>query len=80
MTAHEKGLLVRDPGLPEVPASLAADLEAKPEPVSSKPIEQRWPQSAGRTTPEQDALVDGLIAKWRAELDMPEAERELEAG
>lgn len=80
MTAHEKGLLVRDLGLPEVPAPLAADLEVKPGPAPAKPIEQRWPQPAGRTTPEQDALVDGLIAKWRAELDMPEAEHELEAG
>lgn len=81
MTHHERGLLVHDLGIPEVPASLAADLEADQEPAA-KPIEQRWPRPAGRTTPEQDALVDGLIAGWRAELNMPreDAERELEAG
>lgn len=80
MSRHERGLLLRDLGIPEVPASLAADLEAKPEPAPAKPVEQRWPQPKEHITPEQEALADALIAKWRAELKMPEADRELEAG
>jgi hypothetical protein len=78
MTAHERDLLTQDLGIAEVPASLAADLEATPEPA--KPIEQQWPQAVEHITPEVEALADGLIAKWRAELKMPEADRELEAG
>jgi hypothetical protein len=80
MSLHERGLLVHDLGIPEVPASLAADLEAGPEPAPAKPIEQQWPQAVQHSTPELEALADELITKWRAELEMPEADRELEAG
>jgi hypothetical protein len=83
-TRHEKKLLAQALGIPEVPGPLAADL-AKSDLEPGKPIEQKWPQPMERVTPEMEALADGLIAGWRAELDMPqmpgpEREYELEAG
>ena len=57
-------------GIPEVPGPLAADL-AKPDPVPSKPIEQKWPEAMGGLGAEAEALSDQLVAKWRAELNMP---------
>jgi hypothetical protein len=78
-TRHEKGLLVQTLGIPEVPASLTADLEAMPEPEPVKTITQRWPAPA-EITPEIVALVDGLEAKWTARPKEPAPEYELEAG
>jgi hypothetical protein len=85
-TRHEKELLVQTLGIPEVPGPLAADL-AKPEPEPVKPIVQKWPQPVKQLSAEDEALSDRLVAKWRAELNMPqvpeprrEREYELEAG
>jgi hypothetical protein len=66
----QKQLLVETLGIPEVPGPLAADL-AKPDPVPVKAIEQKWPQPVAHLSAEDEALSDQLVAKWRAELNMP---------
>jgi hypothetical protein len=76
-TQYEKGLLVETLGISEVPAGLAADLEAKQEPP--RPIVQQWPRQA-EITPEVAALADGLIARWTARPKEPAREYEMEAG
>jgi hypothetical protein len=85
-TDYERGLLLEIFGLEAAPANLAVR-QPQPEP---EPIEQHWPEPVTEITPEMDALVDELCARWRAEADAaadaavtpepePDAEPELEA-
>jgi hypothetical protein len=83
----ERPLLLEMFGLPEPPGAMAAApaRPAPPEPAPMRPVPEPRPISAAEAA-EIDALVDGLIAGWRAPgltarpPPAPEPEPELEAG
>jgi hypothetical protein len=77
--AAQRGLLIEDFGLEEVPADLAGP---EPEPEQIEIWHERTP--AAEVTPEQraelDRLADGLIAQWTASPKGPSYEMEIEIG
>jgi hypothetical protein len=80
---HERNLLVRDFGLTEAPAELAARTpKPEPEVIQIRHPKTEVPSVSPEQRAEMDRLADELVAQWRAELDSPkaEAEREMECG
>jgi hypothetical protein len=79
-TDYERGLLLEIFGLDAPPANLAVRAP-QPEPKPFVPAPR--PEPVTEITPEMEAVVDALVAGWKAEAASPkgaEAEPELEAG
>jgi hypothetical protein len=74
-TDYERGLLLEIFGLQAPPANLAVRAPP-PEPKPFIPAPR--PEPVIEITPEMDALVDALVAGWKAEAASPEAEAEAE--
>jgi hypothetical protein len=76
---YQRGLLLEIFGLDEAPASLAVRPPAPPEPKPFVPAPAPGELSAADLA-EMDALIDVLVAGWKAEAASPEgAEAELES-
>jgi hypothetical protein len=76
-TDYERGLLLEIFGLEAAPANLAVrERQADPEPITPAPA---FREATPAQLDEIDALVDGLVAGWKAEAASPEAGAQPEA-
>jgi hypothetical protein len=84
---HERGLLLEIFGLEAAPPDLAARTPAPPAPPEPAPfVPAPRPEPAAEIPPDIDALIDVLVAGWKAEAASPkgpepelESEMEMEA-
>jgi hypothetical protein len=68
---HERGLLLEIFGLEAAPPDLAARTPAPPEPAPFVPAPR--PEPTAEIPPDIDALIDVLVAGWKAEAARPQA-------
>ena len=71
---HERGLLLEIFGLEATPPDLAARSPAPPAPPEPAPfVPAPRPEPAAEIPPDIDALIDALVAGWKAEAASPQA-------